>query len=71
MDVPPIIMYSDPALIDTIVGELKSQGTFDQFRKECIADVDTKVCTRINEPISAIITLQSWIGMSRHPTGST
>ncbi|XP_026282432.1 daf-12-interacting protein 1 isoform X1 [Frankliniella occidentalis] len=38
----PQIMYADPALIDTIVGELKSQGTFDQFRKECIADVDTK-----------------------------
>ncbi|KAK3912803.1 Biorientation of chromosomes in cell division protein 1-like 1 [Frankliniella fusca] len=38
----PQIMYTDPSLVDRIVGELKSQGTFDQFRKECIADVDTK-----------------------------
>lgn len=43
MEVSQIMYAADPALIDTIVGELKSQGTFDQFRKECIADVDTKV----------------------------
>ena len=42
MEVPQIMYPVDPALIDTIVGGLKSQGTFDQFRKECIADVDTK-----------------------------
>lgn len=34
----------DPILIKTIVSQLKSQGVFDQFRKECISDVDTKVC---------------------------
>lgn len=33
----------DPVLIKNIVAQLKSQGVFDQFRKECISDVDTKV----------------------------
>lgn len=33
----------DPVLIKNIVSQLKSQGVFDQFRKECISDVDTKV----------------------------
>lgn len=33
----------DLKLVDKIVGQLKSQGIFDQFRKECMADVDTKV----------------------------
>jgi len=37
------LLAGDTRLIDHIVGEVKSQGIFDQFRKECIADVDTKV----------------------------
>lgn len=37
------LLAGDPRLVDHIVGQVKSQGIFDQFRKECIADVDTKV----------------------------
>lgn len=40
------LLAGDPRLVDHIVGQVKSQGIFDQFRKECIADVDTKVQTK-------------------------
>ena len=34
---------NDPGLEDKLVNELKEQGIFDQLRKDCLADVDTKV----------------------------
>lgn len=37
----------DEGLIKDVITRLKSQGTFDQFRKECIADVDTKVRNKL------------------------
>lgn len=45
------LLAGDPRLVDHIVGEVKSQGIFDQFRKECIADVDTKVCYFYPNPL--------------------
>lgn len=52
LDLPNTVLAGDSRLIDHIVGEVKSQGIFDQFRKECIADVDTKVNITFNSNLS-------------------
>lgn len=33
------LSVSDPEFVDKIIFEVKSQGHFDMFRKECLADV--------------------------------
>ncbi|KZC07996.1 Biorientation of chromosomes in cell division protein 1-like 1, partial [Dufourea novaeangliae] len=59
------LLAGDPRLVDHIVGEVKSQGIFDQFRKECIADVDTKPAyqnlrTRVEGSVNSFLSKQSW-----------
>ncbi|KAG7201033.1 hypothetical protein KM043_003384 [Ampulex compressa] len=59
------LLAGDPRLIDHIVGEVKSQGIFDQFRKECIADVDTKPAyqnlrTRVEGSVNTFLGKQLW-----------
>jgi len=38
-----IMALDDPKLVNNVADRLKKQGLFDKFRKECMADVDTKV----------------------------
>ena len=42
----------DPNLEEKLVNELKAQGIFDQFRKDCLSDVDTKVIMRMTFEIN-------------------
>ncbi|XP_018577428.1 biorientation of chromosomes in cell division protein 1-like 1 isoform X2 [Anoplophora glabripennis] len=58
-------MPGDPRLIEQLVYELKSQGIFDQFRKECIADVDTKPAyqnlrQRVEGSVTSFLQQQTW-----------
>ncbi len=45
----------DPQLEDKLVAELKSQGIFDQIRKDCLADVDTTVGTTLSVLLTFIV----------------
>ncbi|XP_012220491.2 biorientation of chromosomes in cell division protein 1-like 1 [Linepithema humile] len=65
LDLSNTLMADDPRLIDHIVGEVKSRGIFDQFRKECIADVDTKPAyqnlrTRVEGSVNSFLSKQVW-----------
>lgn len=37
------LVPGDPILVENIVRYFKAMGIFDEFRHECMADVDTKV----------------------------
>nr|CAG4644207.1 EOG090X0B7I [Lepidurus arcticus] len=55
----------DHRLIDIIANQLKSQGIFDQWRKDCLADVDTKPAyqnlhQRVERSVSNFLSKQVW-----------
>ncbi|KAL1138064.1 hypothetical protein AAG570_009759 [Ranatra chinensis] len=67
MDYGPYHQYShvDQELVDKIVCKLKSQGIFDQFRKDCLADVDTKPAyqnlqQRVNGTVANFLANHKW-----------
>lgn len=58
-------LTDNPKLVDEIVSEVKSQGVFDQFRRNCIADVDTKPAyqnlrQRVENIVSNFLNEQVW-----------
>ncbi|XP_077286474.1 uncharacterized protein LOC143911473 [Arctopsyche grandis] len=62
---PACLPPPDPRLVDAILAELKSQGIFDQFRKECISDVDTKPAyqnlrQRVEGSVAGFLSSQTW-----------
>lgn len=64
-------LADDPGFIDAIVHEVKSQGLFDQFRKECLADVDTKPAyqnlrQRVESSVGKFLSQQKWTDNIRH-----
>jgi hypothetical protein len=67
MEIPPSFhqLPADPKFVDQIVNQIKSQGTFDQWRRECLADVDTKpayqnLTFRVDSAVAAFLGKQRW-----------
>lgn len=59
------VQSSDSTVVNTIVGQLKSQGIFDEFRRDCIADFDTKPAyqnlrQRVEIYVSKFLSEQTW-----------
>ncbi|XP_055934124.1 biorientation of chromosomes in cell division protein 1-like 1 [Argiope bruennichi] len=51
------LVPGDPILIENIVNYLKAKGIFDEFRHECLADVDTKSsCQNLSQRVDGYTT---------------
>jgi len=65
MSVPLNLSVHDPEFVDKIIFEVKSQGHFDSFRKECLSDVDTQPAyqnlhSRVEDSVQRFLNRQVW-----------
>jgi hypothetical protein len=61
----PKLSVDDPDFVSKIIFEVKSQGHFDAFRKECLADVDTQPAfqnlhSRVEDSVQKFLSRQVW-----------
>ncbi|KAG8178757.1 hypothetical protein JTE90_006600 [Oedothorax gibbosus] len=59
------LVPGDPILVENIVSYLKAMGVFDEFRHECLADVDTKssyqnLSQRVDGYTSKFLAAEAW-----------
>ena len=64
-----IMALDDSKVINDVVDRLKKQGLFDKFRKECMADVDTKVRFSSYQDLTSILPVWASPGIWLGPRG--